>query len=628
MKTTIFDLLDKCEQLFEVKEISHSKEGTTYINEEDFFRNSSVDYFRMSSFSGVRLSDLNSEINDANTNNNTVQKMTSKNKYCQKDFEIISSLGNGAYGDVYKAKHKKTGEIFSIKVIDKKMIEKENKGYQIFVENEMLNYCNHPNIVGIYGYFEDKDTFSLVEEYCQKGDLAEFLNQNKDLTIEEIQFIIAQIVLCLEYLSSLKIIHRDIKPENFMINKNFKLKLIDFGTATFKGKVLDEETYRFLEEDTFLNTFPNAESFSGTTNTKYPSCNNVITHRNSNNYNNFSNNDNDSVIGLNDVNRMNTSMRNCMLPMLKDMQSPFTKSGNFRHFEIVKKQKFVGTAEYMPPEIINNQQIGEYTDIWSLMCIIFLIFTGQTPFRDKTEYLIFQNILQYKINKDNLSKIPKEASDLIFSVLKLNPTQRFGYDKVKGYDFALLKQHSFFNVKPTTNIEEITKSLIIKSNFAISMKNKNANIPQCIFEQDRKSSEISSQPSLLSDSSNNSESISKSMMSSMYQDPNGDKVIKAGKLKKRSPYFYYDLRKVILFDTPRLDYFEPETKMRKGSIPLNKECKAELVKNNQFLLKTPSRTYSFMCKEKYDITPWVVAINKAIEDCLLKESNGESRINM
>ena len=209
------------------------------------------------------------------------------------------------------------------------------------------------------------------------------------------------------------------------------------------------------------------------------------------------------------------------------------------------------------------------------------------------------------------------------------PTEKYHVnDKVKGYDFTLLKQHSFFNVKSTTNIEEITKNLIIKSNFAISMKNKNANIPQCIFEQDRKSSEISSQPSLLSDSSNNSESISKSMMSSMYQDPNGDKVIKAGKLKKRSPYFYYDLRKVILFDTPRLDYFEPETKMRKGSIPLNKECKAELVKNNQFLLKTPSRTYSFMCKEKYDITPWVVAINKAIEDCLLKESNGESRVNV
>ena len=62
---------------------------------------------------------------------------------------------------------------------------KENKGYQIFVENEMLNYCNHPNIIKIFGFYEDKESFYLVEEYCQKGDLAEFLNQNSILTKEE-----------------------------------------------------------------------------------------------------------------------------------------------------------------------------------------------------------------------------------------------------------------------------------------------------------------------------------------------------------------------------------------------------------------------------------------------------------
>ena len=55
-----------------------------------------------------------------------------------------------------------------------------------------------------------------------------------------------------------------------------------------------------------------------------------------------------------------------------------------------------------------------------------------------------------------------------------------------------------------------------------------------------------------------------------------------------------------------------ETKEVKGTIPLDKSCNAELVKNNQFFLNTPKRTYSFMCKEKYDITPWVTAINNAI----------------
>ena len=129
--------------------------------------------------------------------------------------------------------------IYAIKIIDKKKIDRENRTYQIFVENEMLNLCDNINIISIYGYYEDIDKFYLVEEYCKKGDLSKFLENNiHNLQLEEIKFITAQIVLSLEYLGSLKIIHRDVKPENIMIDSNFNLKLIDFGTSTFKGKIL------------------------------------------------------------------------------------------------------------------------------------------------------------------------------------------------------------------------------------------------------------------------------------------------------------------------------------------------------------------------------------------------------
>ena len=84
-------------------------------------------------------------------------------------------------------------------------------------------------------------------------------------------------------------------------------------------------------------------------------------------------------------------------------------------------------------------------------------------------------------------------------------------------------------------------------------------------------------------------------------------------LKKKSPYYYYDLKKEILYNTPRLDYIDPEKSILKGSINLTKECSAQLIKNNQFKLITPQRTFIFMCKERYDITPWVNEINKAIE---------------
>ena len=71
--------------------------------------------------------------------------------------------------------------------------------------------CNHKNIIKYYGSFEDKNKFYIIEEYCPYSDLSFYLSENKhQLTTEEIQYIIAQIIICLEYLSTKKIIHRDI----------------------------------------------------------------------------------------------------------------------------------------------------------------------------------------------------------------------------------------------------------------------------------------------------------------------------------------------------------------------------------------------------------------------------------
>lgn len=285
----------------------------------------------------------------------------------------------------------------------------------------------------------------------------------------------------------------------------------------------------------------------------------------------------------------------------KGIESPFLKSGNFEHSEIIKKQKFVGTAEYMSPEIINNQPIGEYTDIWSLACIMMQMFTGISPFRDKTEYLIFQKILAMNYNKDKLDSIPQDAHDLIFSLLKLNPTERYCYDSEQGFLFNKFKQHPFFKVSSTNNIHDIIKSLLKKCNYALK-KAEESKKTKCIFE-------IKNSTNRLEDSGI-SYSVNKDSFSTVEE--GGDSIIKTGMLKKRSPYFYYDLRKVILLSTPRIDYIDPESNETKGTILLNKECQAELVKNNQFLLKTQKRVYSFMCKEKYDIAPWVRAINKAI----------------
>ena len=355
------------------------------INEDELFRSSSIDYF--------------GPINDNNILNNLLSsnqslKLTSKNNYTSKDFEILSSIGSGAYAEVYKAKLKITGEIYAIKIIDKIKIDRENKTYQIFVENEMLNLCNNKNIISIYGYYEDIDKFYLVEEYCKIGDLLKYIENNDDLSIDEIKFIISQIVLALEYLGSLRIIHRDVKPENIMIDGNFNLKLIDFGTSTFKGKILNEKNYQFIDENRFINDPSFTESYN------YLFVNNKI---------NVNNN-------LNELNKKENNEILNKKSFFLDNKIKFEPHTDQKTIEIVKKQKFVGTVEYMPPEIINynindknNIKIAEYSDIWSLGITLFQLLTGNTPFNDKTDYLIFQNISQGKINESLLKDIDNDA---------------------------------------------------------------------------------------------------------------------------------------------------------------------------------------------------------------------------
>ena len=180
-----------------------------------------------------------------------LQKILYKNsKYKESDFSKLSKLGNGSYGHVFRIRHKETNKIYALKEMNKLKLNKEDKLYQIYVENEMLKICSHKNIIKYYGFYENNSNFSIIEEYCPYGDLSSFLNENKNnLTLVEIQYIIAQIITCLEYLSHKKIIHRDIKPENFLITDNFTLKLIDFGTATFLGKIFDPETNQFIDDN-------------------------------------------------------------------------------------------------------------------------------------------------------------------------------------------------------------------------------------------------------------------------------------------------------------------------------------------------------------------------------------------
>lgn len=103
--------------------------------------------------------------------------------YTIKDFDIISFLGTGAHSKVVLAKEIDTGKVVAIKITDKSLLERENKLYQIYIENELLYKLTDPSIIDTYGAFEQDGKFFLVLEYCRNGDLYNFIVNNSYLLI-------------------------------------------------------------------------------------------------------------------------------------------------------------------------------------------------------------------------------------------------------------------------------------------------------------------------------------------------------------------------------------------------------------------------------------------------------------
>ena len=597
-KLTIFSLLESEKSQNKKSENFISKVGDSNDKIKDSFIISSFNYFKESRASGDDYFMDESELDDKSSflssqKENITNHYLNNSLFKESEFKKISRLGKGSYGQVFKIVHNETNKIYAVKEINKSKLIKENKYYQIIVENIMLKLCSHQNIVKYYGFYENHTNFSIVEEFCPFGDLSTFILENKNnLNINEIQYIMGQILTCLEYLSSQKIIHRDIKPENFLITKNFKLKLIDFGTATLMGKIFDIDSNKFVD-DHYQNIKKPSDSF-------------LISHK---------------FYGQQEkeLSKATSSSFNYKIDdVFSALNFPFgevEKNNSINEIEDIKRQKFVGTAEYMSPEIINSKKEGYYSDIWSMICILYLCFTGHTPFSDKTEYLIFQNILNCKYNKEYINLLPEEALDLVKNYFKVEPSERIGYIDEKNFDFEKIKTHPFFVLKEgKIDLSFIEEQLMNKCSYYRKYleKKKKSKINQ------EKNNEKDNNKKINGKKGKEKGEIDENFdnyFNEEFEDNNNGKggIIKSGLLKKQSPYFYYDLRKIILYDTPRIDYIDPDTLLLKGSINLNKKCSAELIKNNQFKLITPKRTFIFMCKERYDISPWVSEINKAIK---------------
>lgn len=251
---------------------------------------------------------------------------------------------------------------------------------------------------------------------------------------------------------------------------------------------------------------------------------------------------------------------------------------------------FCGTAEYVSPEMLFGEHVGFESDYWALGCILYKLISSVSPFKDKSQFLVFQNIKNLNIKWND--KFSSEAKDLIQRLLKHNP-----FDRIGSNDILEIINHKYFLNEKSENIIE---------NLTIN------NIPEKSTFKTKNSINQMSQKPIETKNTDNDKDVKKII------------VIKQEIVEKKSPFFHHNTRLLKLDSTPKLEYSDPETKQVKGSIYLYTDCEAKMNSESKFEVITPKRTFYFKLNSS-DAGIWCKLINeeiyKMIENPKIKQLN-------
>ena len=178
---------------------------------------------------------IKKEINQQET-----QKIRKKReKQTIRDYESLSIIGRGAFGEVHVCREIKTGNIYAIKKMKKEVLSQKNQVIHIRSEQLFMSKVKSPWIVDLKASFQEDDYLYLVMEFCPGGDFMSLLIKKDILPEEEARFYTAELILAVDSIHKLDCIHRDIKPDNILIDKNGHIKLSDFGLAKISEKLYE-----------------------------------------------------------------------------------------------------------------------------------------------------------------------------------------------------------------------------------------------------------------------------------------------------------------------------------------------------------------------------------------------------
>ncbi|XWS75247.1 hypothetical protein CRYUN_Cryun01aG0069400 [Craigia yunnanensis] len=258
---------------------------------------------------------------------------------------------------------------------------------------------------------------------------------------------------------------------------------------------------------------------------------------------------------------------------------------------------FVGTAAYVPPEVLNSSPATFGNDLWALGCTLYQMLSGSSPFKDASEWLIFQRIIARDIRFPNY--FSKEARDLIDRLLDLDPSRRPG----AGPDgYPVLKMHPFFRGVDWSNLREQTPPKLALETGAQSSEgddhNDSSSNPTHIGDSSVKQNDGNCGASSSAESSGHITRLASiDSFDSKWQqflDP-GESVLMISMVKKLQKLSSKKVQ-LILTNKPKLIYVDPSKLVVKGNIiwsDNSNDLSVQVTSPSHFKICTPKKVLSF-----------------------------------
>ncbi|VAH57842.1 unnamed protein product [Triticum turgidum subsp. durum] len=320
-----------------------------------------------------------------------------RHKICVDDFELLTIIGRGAFGEVRLCREKTSGNIYAMKKLKKSDMVIRGQVEHVRAERNLMAEVASHCTVKLYYSFQDTEYLYLIMEYLPGGDIMTLLMREDTLTEPVARFYIAETILAIESIHKHNYIHRDIKPDNLLLDKNGHMKLSDFGLC----KPIDCSKLSTLSEDEPMGDDNLKESM--------------------------------------------------------DVDSSLSETANGRrwrsqheqlqHWQMNRRKlafSTVGTPDYIAPEVLLKKGYGMECDWWSLGAIMYEMLVGYPPFysddpittcrkfnlkfklqepEEMTKYPLLDHVLLSIVHWRNHVKFPDdsrlspEARDLICRLL-------------------------------------------------------------------------------------------------------------------------------------------------------------------------------------------------------------------